>query len=237
MERQERVEAIRARMEAACGRAGRKPGDVRLIAVSKTFGPDDVREAAECGLGLFGESKVQEARHKIPMCPGHIEWLMIGHLQRNKVREAVRLFQGIHSVDTLPLLEAVNSEAAEAGKTLPVLLEINVSGERSKFGMAPESVPAVLERAGALMNVDVLGLMTLPPFDPEPEKARPFFRQLRALRDAWRASSGFPLNELSMGMSQDFEVAIEEGATWIRVGTGLFGTRKAAWRPSGPAED
>jgi pyridoxal phosphate enzyme (YggS family) len=151
---------------------------------------------------------------------------MIGHIQRNKARDVVRLFSYVHAVDSVRLLEALDAAAAEAGKTLPVLLEVNVSGEGSKFGLAPDEVPAALERCASLMNLDVSGLMTIPPFTPETEAARPHFARLRALRDTWREATGFPLDELSMGMSHDFEVAIEEGATWIRLGTILFGDRE-----------
>jgi pyridoxal phosphate enzyme (YggS family) len=220
------LEQVRTRISEACARAGRPVESVKLVAVSKRQGPDAVRALAEAGVELFGESRVQEARQKIPLCPGGLTWHMIGHVQRNKVRDIVRLFSYVHSVDSLRLLEALDGAAAEAGKTLSVLLEVNVSGEGSKFGLAPDEVPAVLERCGSLMNLDVSGLMTIPPFTPESEDARVHFARLRELRDAWRDSSGFPLDELSMGMSHDFEVAIEEGATWIRLGTILFGDRE-----------
>jgi pyridoxal phosphate enzyme (YggS family) len=195
------------------------------VAVSKRHGPDAVRALAESGVDVFGESRVQEAKQKIPLCPMGLTWHMIGHIQRNKVRDVAGLFSYVHSVDSLRLLEALDPAAAEAGKTLPVLLEVNVSGEGSKFGFAPDEVPAVLERCQSLMNLDVSGVMTMAPFTPEAEDARPHFARLRELRDAWRAESGFPLEELSMGMSHDFEIAIEEGATWIRLGTILFGAR------------
>ncbi len=219
------IEEVRTRIAAACARAGRSLDDVKLVAVSKRHGPDAVRALAECGVDVFGESRVQEARQKIPLCPAGLTWHMIGHVQRNKAREVAHLFSYVHSVDSLRLLEALDSAAGEAGKTLSVLLEVNVSGEGSKFGFAPGEVPAVLERCQSLMNLDVSGVMTMAPFMPEAEEARPYFARLRELRDEWRALSGFPLDELSMGMSHDFEVAIEEGATWIRLGTVLFGER------------
>jgi pyridoxal phosphate enzyme (YggS family) len=181
---------------------------------------------------VFGENRVQEARQKIPQCPGHLEWHMVGHLQTNKVSHAVRLFSMIHSVDSPRLLEAVDRACETAGRVLPVCLEVNVSGERSKFGLKPGEVPAVLERSTRLLNVDVVGLMTIPPFTEDPGDARPFFRRLREQRDVWRAQSGFSLDQLSMGMSHDFEVAIEEGATWIRLGTVLFGRRTTGGAPS-----
>lgn len=221
----ERLESVRDRVERACARAGRGPDEVRIVAVSKTHGPDAVRAAAESGLRVFGENKVQEAKAKIPMCPGSLSWHMVGHLQTNKVKDAVRLFDMIHSVDSLKLLCAIESAAESFGRSVPVLLEVNVSGESSKFGLAPEEVPGVLEAANGLKRVEVAGLMTMPPFTPEPEGARPHFRRLRELRDGWRASSGFALAELSMGMSRDFEIAVEEGATWLRLGTVLFGPR------------
>lgn len=226
---QARVDDIRSRVAAACLRAGRDVSGVRIVAVTKTFGPDAVDDAAACGLNVIGESKVQEAKYKIPLCSGNIEWHMIGHLQRNKVRDVVSLFRMIHSVDSLRLLETINAACQAAGITMPVCLEVNVSGEGTKFGMKPEEVVPVLEKCGALMNVDVAGLMTIPPFTPESEGARRYFNALRELRDKCRKESGFPLEELSMGMSNDFEIAVEEGATWIRLGSILFGERKT-WK-------
>jgi pyridoxal phosphate enzyme (YggS family) len=220
------IEEVRVRMADACKRAGRAVEEVKLVAVSKRKGPEAVRAVAASGVDIFGESRVQEARQKIPLCPGGLTWHMIGHVQRNKARDVARLFNLVHSVDSVRLLEALDGAAAEEGKVLPVFLEVNVSGEGSKFGLPPEEVPAALERCTALMNLDVAGVMTIPPFAPDPEDARVHFARLRELRDAWRASSGFPLDELSMGMSHDFEVAIEEGATWVRLGTILFGERE-----------
>ena len=226
----ERLEAIRKRIEGACARAGRDPADVSLLAVAKTFGPESVREAAECGLTVFGESRVQEAKQKMPLCPGHLQWHLVGHLQRNKVRDAAPLFSMVHSVDSLKLLETINGACETLGRVMPVCLEVNVSGERSKFGLRPEEAPAVFQQAESLVNVEIVGLMTMPPFTEEPEGARPFFRRLRELRDEWRDGGGYPLRELSIGMSHDFEVAVEEGATWIRLGTILFGDRPKAAR-------
>lgn len=212
-------------MRAACARAGRPLEQVRLIAVSKTHGPETVAEAVACGLRVFGENKVQEARAKIPLCPGGLDWHLIGHLQSNKAFAAAELFDVIHSVDSVKLLDLLDRAGDELGKRIRLLLEVNVSGESSKFGLAPEAVPAVLEAANARPRLEVLGLMTMAPLAPEAEKARPHFRRLRTLRDQWSQQLGVPLPELSMGMSHDFEVAIEEGATWIRVGTSLFGER------------
>ena len=222
---QERLARIQERMAAACARAGRRADEVQLVAVSKTYGADRVREAAACGLRIFGENKVQEAEAKIPECPGTASWHLIGHLQSNKAARAVALFDQIHSVDSWKLLERLEGAAAAEGKRLPVLLEVNVAGESSKFGLRPESVPDVLAHAGALEYTQIAGVMTMPPLTPDAERARQFFRRLRELRDEWSAQFGLPLAELSMGMSHDFEVAIEEGATWVRVGTALFGER------------
>ncbi|MFC1461772.1 YggS family pyridoxal phosphate-dependent enzyme [Verrucomicrobiota bacterium] len=223
---EDRLNRVRTRIADACERSGRSPDDVRLLPISKTRGPDEIREAADLGLTVFGENRVQEAKQKIPMCSGRLSWHMVGHLQTNKARDAVNLFQMIHSVDSLKLLKAIDRHSGEAGSVMPVCLEVNVSGEGSKFGLAPETVPGMLKAANDLMQVDIVGLMTMPPIAQDPEEARGHFRQLRELRDEWRGQTGFKLSELSMGMSHDFEIAIEEGATWIRLGTVLFGKRE-----------
>ena len=221
----DRLAQVEERIRTACDRAGRARDAVTLLAVSKGHGPDRIREATEAGVAYFGESKVQEARAKIPESPGAARWHLVGHLQTNKVKYAVRLFEAVHSVDSLKLLEALNQGAEGAGVSPQLFLEVNVSGEASKFGLSPDQVPAVLEASTRLMHVDVVGVMTIPPFTEDPEQARPYFQRLRALRDEWRADTGIPLDELSMGMSHDLEIAIEEGATWVRVGTDLFGAR------------
>lgn len=221
----DRLARVEERIERACAQAGRSRDDVTLLAVSKGHGPDRIREAAEAGVLYLGESKVQEARAKIPDAPSQLHWHLIGHLQTNKVKYAVHLFEAVHSVDSLKLLEALNQGAEAAGRTLQVYLEVNVSGELSKFGLTPEAVPPVLEAASHFFSVDIVGLMTIPPFTEDPEGARPHFQRLVSLRDQWRAAYGVPLDELSMGMSHDLEVAIDEGATWVRVGTDLFGAR------------
>ncbi len=225
---QERLASVRERMAAACDRAGRHPDEVRLVAVSKTYPPDMVEAAVRGGCDCFGESRVYEALPKIEVCPGHLEWHFVGHLQRNKVQQVVPAFALIHAVDSLRLLERVETVADAVGKRAAICLEVNVSGESSKFGLAPADVPTVLEAANAMPHVDVQGLMTMAPFSPEAESARPVFRRLRECRDRWAAQSGFALETLSMGMTNDFEVAIEEGATLVRVGTGIFGRRPAA---------
>lgn len=231
-----RVQRVRERIAAACAAAGRDPEGVALVAVSKTQPPEAVREAADCGLRVFGENRVQEAGFKIPLCPGHLDWHLVGHLQANKARPAVRLFSTIHSVDSIDLLRRIDAIAGEEGRRPRVLLEVNVSGEGSKEGMRPDDVPAALEAANGLHCVEVAGFMTMPPYCEDPERARGFFRALRGLRDRCAAATGFALPELSMGMSMDFEVAIGEGATLVRVGTDLFGARGSPWRPAGGAE-
>lgn len=224
----DRLSALEARIAAACARAGRPRDSVTLVAVSKTQPPEVVADAAAAGLRVFGENRVQEAAAKIPQCPGHLSWHLVGHLQSNKAYAACELFEVIHSVDSVRLLQLVDRACDELGKRMKILLEVNVSGEGSKFGLRPDDVPATLEAANGLPRVEVCGLMTMPPFAPEPEQARSHFRRLRELRDRWSAETGTALPELSMGMSGDFEVAIEEGSTWIRVGTAIFGERKAA---------
>jgi pyridoxal phosphate enzyme (YggS family) len=221
----ENLEAVRSQIAAACAKAGRSPDSVRLLAVSKTCGPEAVQAAAAAGQRLFGENRVQEAAAKIPECPGSLEWHLIGHLQSNKAAAAARLFDWVHSVDSAKLLEALDREAGEAGRRLQVLIQVNVSGERSKSGLAPEAAPEVLALGNRLRNVQVCGLMTIPPLTEDPEKARPLFRKLRELREEWAAQLGLDLPELSMGMTHDLAVAIEEDATFVRVGTGIFGAR------------
>ncbi|MEI7437947.1 MAG: YggS family pyridoxal phosphate-dependent enzyme [bacterium] len=229
----ERLAGVEARLAAACARVGRARDEVRLLTVTKTQGPDEVAVALAAGLTLFGENRVQEARSKIPLCAAAANWHLIGHLQSNKVKEAVQLFALLQAVDSLRLLELIDGAAAGAGRTLPVYLEVNVSGERSKNGLAPEFVPGVLAAANRLTHVDIQGLMTIPPLARDVGEARPFFRRLRELRDEWRRESGLALAELSMGMSHDFEIAVEEGATMVRVGSALFGPRP----PKGVSND
>jgi pyridoxal phosphate enzyme (YggS family) len=214
------INSIRQRIGAAAARGGRSPEAITLIAVSKTVEPQRVEEALSAGQAIFGESKLQEARAKIPLVPGRARWHMIGHLQTNKARDAVALFDVIHSVDSVKLAEEVHTWAERAGKTQSILLEVNVSGEASKFGLKPEDLKSTVAEINRLPRLDVQGLMTLAPFAEEAEKARPYFRRLRELGGA------LGLRELSMGMTHDFEVAIEEGATMVRIGTGIFGERK-----------
>jgi PLP dependent protein len=225
MDLAENFHGLQQRIQAACLRAGRAPESVTLLAVSKGQPPENVSALAELGQGLFGENRVQEAKAKIGRCPGRLRWHMIGHLQTNKAREAIRLFDMIQAVDSLRLAEELNRHAEQAAKTMPVLLEVNVAGEASKFGYRPEALLAELPTLNQLSRLEVHGLMTIAPWTSTPERVRPVFRRLRELKQACEDLLGAPLPRLSMGMSGDFEVAIEEGATLIRVGTALFGDR------------
>jgi pyridoxal phosphate enzyme (YggS family) len=224
------LETVKARIAQACAKAGRKPEDVEIIGVTKTHGPEVVREAWEAGIRLFGENKVQEAAWKIPESVGGPEWHLIGHLQRNKVRPALELFSVIHSVDSVRLLEQLERVADESGRRPEILLEVNVSGEASKDGLRPEQTQEVIEYALGCRSLTLTGLMTLAPFCPDPELARPVFARLRECRDRWEREFGVGLPNLSMGMSNDYLVAVEEGTTWVRLGTVLFGHRPK-WRP------
>ena len=220
------LDEVRAKIDAACGRAGRNPAEVEIVAVTKTHGAEVVKEAWDAGLRIVGENKVQEAAWKKPASVTGPLWHLIGHLQSNKVRKALELFDFFHSVDTVQLADRMNQIADEIGASPHVLLEVNVSGEKSKSGMRPEEVePTVRHVMEACPRLTVEGLMTMAPFSENPEDARPYFRRLRELRDAVEKSLGVGLPRLSMGMSGDYEVAVEEGATWVRLGTVLFGER------------
>jgi hypothetical protein len=224
-ELQENLTRIRSRIDQACERSGRQPDSVRLMAVSKNQPPERVAEAASAGLTLFGENRIQEAKVKIPLCPGQLEWHFIGHLQSNKSRDAVSLFQVAQGMDSLALAEELQKQALKQARSLPILLEVNVAGESSKFGWNPDRLLAELLQLNALNRLEVHGLMTIAPYAVDPEQVRPIFRRLRELRDRCTDLLGAPLPVLSMGMSGDLEVAIEEGATLVRVGTALFGER------------
>jgi len=227
MDLEANVKAVHQRIEAACARAGREPASVTLVSVTKGQPPEVVCAAAALGLTLFGENKVQEAKAKIPACPGKARWHMIGHLQTNKAAKAAELFTAVDSVDSLRLAEKLNAAARDLGKKLSVLLEINVGGEAAKSGISPDSpeLDALVQAAPELGHLELRGLMTVPPYAENPEDARPYFRELRNLRDRI-STRGLPLETLSMGMSHDFEVAIEEGSTCVRVGTAIFGERE-----------
>lgn len=221
----DRLAGVGERIAAACARSGRSEDDVRLLAVTKGWGPEAVSAARAGGIDLFGESRVGEAAWKIDRCGTGGRWHMIGHLQRNKAATALSLFECFHSVDSLRLIETLDRLAEVGGYRPEIMLEVNVAGESSKFGFSPEEVPPAIEQVAACHNLTLCGLMTIPPFSPDPEDARPFFSRLRELRDEWSESTGFPLTELSMGMSGDFEVAVECGSTCVRLGTALFGSR------------
>ena len=210
-------------------RAGRCPSEVKLIAVSKGVGAEAVKNAVENGIRDLGENRVQEAQNKISFIKAclpdsRVKWHLIGHLQKNKAKIAVKLFDMIHSVDSLELAVLIDKNAAEIGKKQKILLQVKLSYEESKHGILKENIGEVLGEMRHLSNLNVEGLMTIPPYFNDPEKARPFFRELRELKDK-AVQAGFSLSELSMGMSNDFEVAIEEGATIVRVGTAIFGER------------
>lgn len=218
----ENLAGIRARIAAACERAGRSPEEVTLVAVTKGFPAERAVEAYDAGLRDLGENRVQEASGKVEALAERRlrpRWHLLGHLQTNKVKIAVGLFGIIHSVDSVRLAQALSRRASEP---VPVLLEVNVAQEASKFGFAPQEVTSALETIATLPNVDVRGLMTVAPLTDDPETVRPIFRRLRELRD------GLGLDELSMGMTGDFEVAIEEGATIVRIGRAIFGPRPEA---------
>jgi PLP dependent protein len=218
---------IRARMASAAQSAGRDPSSVRLIAVSKTFPIDAVRDAYAAGQREFGENRVQEGLQKIDGSADlSIRWHLLGHLQTNKARKAASAFAMIQSVDSVELLQKLDAAAADAGHSPELLLQVDLAGEATKFGAPPDAIPHILDAASSCRAARVVGLMTLPPFPETPEDARPWFQRLRALRDQWAgATSAGMLRELSMGMSGDFEVAVEEGATIVRVGTAVFGRR------------
>jgi pyridoxal phosphate enzyme (YggS family) len=236
MDASERLQSIHDRIAAACGRAGRDPASVALLAVSKGQPPEAIRALAACGQRLFGENRVQEGCAKIPLCPSQLEWHLIGHLQSNKCRDAARCFAMVQGVDSVALAEELARRAEPLGRTMRVLIEVNVAGEASKFGCSQDALPEVLVRINALRRLEVHGLMTIAPWSPDPERARPVFRRLAELKSCCEDTLGAPLPCLSMGMSGDFEVAVEEGATMVRIGTALFGPRAGAWRPRAEGE-
>lgn len=220
------IERVRERIASACARSGRRENSVRLIAVSKMFPAQQVRAAFEAGLRDFGENRVQEAAAKQPALQDlPIVWHLIGHLQSNKAAKACELFQWVHSVDSGPLSLKLDRAAAAAGKKLPVLLEVNLGGEESKAGTVEKDAAELAAAINTRPNLSLRGLMAIPPYSEDPEQSRPYFRRLRELAERLRGAGAPEVAELSMGMSHDFEVAIEEGATMIRVGTAIFGGR------------
>jgi len=226
---QENIERVQERIQLACQRAGRSAEDVRLIAVSKTKPAEAVRQAYAAGLREFGENRVKEAAAKRKeLADLDAAWHLIGHLQSNKAKQAAQLFDCIHSVDSLNLAEKIDRAAAALGCKLPVLIEVHLGEEPSKFGVEQDGLLQLAEKIGALPALELRGLMTLPPFFDNPEDVRPFFRRLRQMAERIEARKlpGVSMRELSMGMSHDFEIAIEEGATIVRVGTAIFGERE-----------
>ena len=221
----ENLERVRTQIGEAAKKRGRSVGDIELVAISKTHEAEKVRLAFEAGQQLFGESRVQEARAKIPLLPSAARWHFVGRLQRNKVRHALPLFELFHSVDSLELARDMNRIADEEGLRPRVLLEVNVAGEGSKIGFAPEPLREQMEALLELPRLTIEGLMTIPPFAPEAEASRRHFVALRELRDQFATQFRIDLPQLSMGMTGDFVVAIEEGATLVRVGTAIFGQR------------
>ncbi|MFR8548243.1 MAG: YggS family pyridoxal phosphate-dependent enzyme [Lachnospiraceae bacterium] len=223
----ENLADVERRICAACERSGRSRSEVELIAVSKTKPVEMIREAYDWGIRTFGENRPQEIRDKYPQLPGDIRWHMIGHLQRNKIKYIIDRVCMIHSVDSLRLAQAVDEEARRHDVVMPVLVEVNVAGEASKDGVAPEEAEMLIRQISTLANIRVQGLMTIAPFTEKPEENRVYFQRLRKLSVDIKAKNIDNVNmcDLSMGMTGDYEVAVEEGATMIRVGTGIFGER------------
>jgi len=219
------LERVREQIAQAAAKAGRDVKDVELVAITKTHPAEKVREAVEAGQTLFGESRVQEARAKIPELSSNIRWHFVGHLQKNKVRLALPLFEMIHSVDSLGLAQDINRIAEEEGLYPRVLLEVNVAGEGSKFGFVPDDLRKQMEALLTLSRLSIEGLMCIPPLAVESEDSRKFFVEVRELRDSLEKEFNMKLPELSMGMTQDFAIGIGEGATLVRVGTAIFGER------------
>lgn len=215
------------RIAAAAARSGRHASDIEMVAVSKYQPAPKIRSMVEEGVTLFGESRIQEAIAKIPLLPNRLQWHFIGHLQSNKIRKALPFFELFHSVDSLELALAMDRIAGEMGRFPRVLLEVNVSGESTKHGFSPAALKTSLDSILKLPRLQLEGFMTMAPLARDPEKARPYFAQLREIRDQAARDFGVPFSALSMGMSHDFEIAIEEGATFVRIGSALFGEREA----------
>jgi len=222
----ESVQKIEKRIKIACERVGRDPGEVFILAASKTRTPEEIREVFEAGIKLFGENRVQEARDKIPLLSDlPIEWHMIGHLQKNKVKYAVNLFDVVESLDSKELADELEKRLSKVGKKMRVFIEVKLSPEETKHGCSPEEALELARYVLSLEHLKLEGLMTVPPYFEDPELVRPYFRKLREIRDNLEDALGINLPHLSMGMSHDFEVAVEEGATIVRIGTAIFGPR------------
>ena len=226
----DKLNLVKKNIEEACRTSGRSPEEVTLIAVSKTKPVEMLREAYDAGARVFGENKVQEIMDKYPQLPSDIRWHMIGHLQRNKVKYSVDKVALIHSVDSLRLAETIENEAAKHNVTVPVLIEVNVAQEESKFGLKTEEVLSLVESIAALPHINIKGLMTIAPYVEDPEENRGIFRELKKLSVdiAAKNINNVSMSVLSMGMTGDYQVAVQEGATMVRVGTGIFGERNYA---------
>jgi pyridoxal phosphate enzyme (YggS family) len=223
----ENLSRIKERMAEAAIRSGRTPGSVKLVGVTKTVDLDRIKEAVSAGLQILGENYVQEARDKIRELKDRVSWHFVGRLQTNKAKYAVKLFDVIHTVDSFKLAQELNRRAQPLGRTIPIIIQVNLASEVSKGGVEPSECLSLIRYVSVLENLQIRGLMTMPPFFDQPERARPYFAQLREMSQkiAEAQVAGVEMNELSMGMSGDFEAAIEEGATLIRVGTAIFGER------------
>ncbi len=229
----ERLDTVRSAIAEAAARAGRQAEEIELVAVSKSHPPEAVHAVIDTGQLLFGESRVQEARAKIPLLPGRARWHFIGHLQKNKIRHALPLFELFHGIDSLEIARDLDRVASETGVFPRALLEVNVAGEGSKFGFSPTKLREQMEALLGLERLQIEGLMCVPPPVPKAEEARRYFAALRTLRDQLQGECRVPLPRLSMGMSGDYAVAVEEGATLVRVGTALFGERSGkTWKPT-----
>ncbi len=218
---------VRERITRAAERAHRDPASIELVAITKTIGISKIREAIQAGQRLFGENRVQEAREKIDILGSEARWHMVGHLQTNKAKEAVQLFELIHSVDSLRLAEELDRRCRQLGRTMDILVQVNISGEETKHGTEAGAAIGLIGKISTLGNLNIKGLMTIPPFSPVPDDSRPFYRQLMAIKKRVEDADmeGVSMELISMGMSGDFEVAVEEGATMVRVGTAIFGPR------------
>lgn len=219
------IKNILQRMKLAAERVNRKPEEIKLVAVTKTVDIPRIREAISAGIIIIGENRVQEAREKFKEIGRAVQWHLIGHLQTNKVKYVLDIFNLIHSIDSPSLAEEIQRRAETRGIRMNVLIEVNLSGEKTKFGILPEAVSGLVKSICRLKNINIRGLMTMPPFSESPEDSRPYFSMLRMIRDSIQ-KEGIMINDLSMGMSNDFEVAIEEGATMVRIGTAIFGERR-----------
>ena len=221
------IQQIKKRIEAAAERSGRNPEDIYLIAVTKNFSAELIQEAVDNGIVFLGENRVQEAKSKVDLVKGNIEWHLIGHLQRNKVKTAIDIFTMIQSLDSWRLAEEIQKRAQQADKVIDVLVQVNIGSEETKYGIDPDDTEVFIEKVATLPNLKVRGLMAIAPFKENPEDVRAYFRHLRDFQSIKEKSiENVSMEYLSMGMSNDFEVAIEEGANMVRIGTGIFGTRK-----------